>query len=206
MKVLKLKETWDWATDSAFKRSFIILGLFLLTFFSAFFWPLPDQVHVIPVVDGVIGDFEYPVFHRIGDMGLYVDNDLEFGYFALNSPGSGWVALGFSPTDFHMGANFLFFSVVDGEMVVSDEYGVSQFVHESDLVLGGSLDIVDYAGVEDQGTVVEFMFRLNSGDDYDTVLEIGKSISIIVAYNEIEDNFQTKHSKWYKHKISILRD
>ena len=63
-----MKETWDWATDSAFKRSFIILGLFLLTFFSAFFWPLPDQVHVIPVVDGVIGDFEYPVFHRIGDM------------------------------------------------------------------------------------------------------------------------------------------
>ena len=206
MKVLKLKETWDWATDSAYKRSFIILGLFLLTFFSAFFWPLPDQVHVIPVVDGVIGDFEYPVFHRIGDMGLYVDNDLEFGYFALNSPGSGWVALGFSPTDFHMGANFLFFSVVDGETVVSDEYGVSQFVHESDLVLGGSLDIVDYAGVEDQGTVVEFMFRLNSGDNFDTVLEIGKSISVIVAYNEIEDNFQTKHSKWYKHTISILRD
>ena len=206
MNVIKLKETWDWATDSAFKRSFIILGLFLLTFFSAFFWPLPDQVHVIPVVDGVIGDFEYPVFHRIGDMGLYVDNDLEFGYFALNSPGSGWVALGFSPTDFHMGANFLFFSVVDGETVVSDEYGVSQFVHESDLVLGGSLDIVDYAGVEDQGTVVEFMFRLNSGDDYDTVLEIGKSISVIVAYNEIEDSFDSKHSKWYKHTISILRD
>ena len=103
-------------------------------------------------------------------------------------------------------ANFLFFSVVDGETVVSDEYGVSQFVHESDLVLGGFLDIVDYAGVEDQGTVVEFMFRLNSGDDYDTVLEIGKSYSIIVAYNENEDSFDSKHSKWYKHTISILRD
>ena len=105
-----------------------------------------------------------------------------------------------------MGANFLFFSVVDGEMVVSDQYGVSQFVHESDLVLGGSLDIVDYAGVEDQGTVVEFMFRLNSGDDYDTVLEIGKSYSIIVAYNEINDDFNVKHTRMYRHTINILRN
>jgi hypothetical protein len=201
-----LEETWIWATNSGFKRSFIIIGLFLLAFFSAFFWPVSDQVHVIPVIDGVVGDFEYPVFHRIGDMGLFIDNDQEFGYFALKSPGSGWIAIGFSPVDFHMGANFLFFSVIDGETVVSDEYGVSQFVHESDLVLGGSLDIVEFSGVEDQGTVVEFIFKLNSGDDYDTVLEIGKSYSIIVAYNEIDDNFDAKHTKWFKHTISILRD
>ncbi|MHA2394228.1 MAG: DOMON domain-containing protein [Promethearchaeota archaeon] len=201
-----MKESWNWATNSALKRSFVILGLVLLAFFSAFFWPRADQKHVIPIADGVIGDFEYPVFHRIGDMGLYIDNDQEFGYFALISPGSGWVAIGFSPKDFHMGANFLFFSVVDGEILVSDQYGVNQFLHESDLVLGGSLDIVDYAGVEDQGTVVEFKFKLNSGDDYDTVLEIGKSYSIIVAYNENDDNFETKHSNWYKHTISILRE
>ena len=201
-----MKETWNWATNSAIKRSIIILGLILIALFSAFFWPRPEQEHVIPIADGVIGDFEYPVFHRIGDMGLYIDNDQEFGYFALTSPGSGWVAIGLSPTDFHMGANFLFFSVVDGEIVVSDQYGVSQFVHESDLGLGGSLDIVEYAGVEDQGTVVEFKFNLNSGDDYDTVLEIGKSYSIIVAYNENDDNFETKHSNWYKHTISILRE
>lgn len=193
-------------TKSALKRSLIILSLFILAFFSAFFWPKPDLEHVIPVVDGVIGDFEYPVYHRIGKIGLYVDNDQEFGYYALKSPGSGWIAIGFSPTDFHMGANFLFFSVVDGETVVSDEYGVSQYVHEPDLVLGGSLDIVDYVGVEGQGTVVEFMFTLNSGDEFDTVLEIGKSYSIIVAYNENDDDFTTKHTQWYKHKISVLRE
>lgn len=206
MKVVNLKETWNWATNSAFKRTLIILGLFLLAFFSAFIWPRPDLEHVIPVVNGVIDDLEYPIFHRIGDMGLYIDNDQEFGYFALKSPGSGWLAIGFSPTDFHMGANYLFFSVIDGETVASDEYGVSQFVHESDLVLGGSLDIDDYSGVEDQGTVVEFKFRLNSGDDYDIVLEIGNSYSIILAYNEIEDNFDAKHTIWFKHTISLLRD
>ena len=201
-----MKDTWDWVTNSAFKRASIILGLFLLAFLSAFLWPVPEQVNMLPVADGIIGEFEYPIFHRIGDMGLYIDNDQDYGYFALTSPGTGWVAIGFSPSDFHKGANFLFFAVVDSETVISDEYGVSQFEHKSDLVLGGSVDIVDYAGVEDPNTVVEFVFRLNSGDDYDTVLEIGKSYSIIVAYNEIENSFDAKHSNWYKHKISILRE
>lgn len=204
--MIKLNETWNKITNNAIKRSLIILGLVLIAFFSAFLWPLPEQVHETPVVDGVIGEFEYPVYHRIGAMGLYLDNNQEFGYFALTSPGSGWLAIGFSPSNIHMGANFIFFSVSDGETLVGDHYGVSQFVHESDLDLGGSIDIVDYVGVEDQGTVVEFVLPLNSGDDYDTVLEVGKSYSIIVAYNEFDDSFYSKHTQWYKHKISILRD
>ena len=204
--MIKLVETWNKITNSAFKRSMLVLGLVLLAFFSAFLWPLPEKVDEIPVIDGVIGEFEYPVFHRIGEMGLYLDNDQEFGYFALTSPGSGWLAIGFSPSDIHMGANYLFFSIVDDEVFVGDHYGVSQFVHESDIDLGGSMDIEYFSGVEDQGSVVEFVFRLNSGDDFDTVLEVGKSYSIVVAYNEFDDVFDSKHTQWYKHKISILRD
>jgi len=206
MKVNKLNTTWNRITNSSLKRTLIIFSLVLVAFFSAFLWPLPEQVHETPVVDGVIGEFEYPVYHRIGAMGLYLDNDQEFGYFALTSQGSGWLAIGFSPSDIHMGANFIFFSVSDGETFVGDHYGVSQFVHESDLELGGSIDIVDYVGVEDKGTVVEFVLPLNSGDDFDTVLEVGKSYSIVVAYNEFDDSFDSKHTQWYKHKISILRD
>ena len=205
MKVIKLNETWNRITNSAFKRSLVILGLVLVAFFSAFLWPVPEKVNEIPVVDGVIGEFEYPVFHRIGEMGLYLDNNEEFGYFALTSPGSGWIAIGFSPSDIHKGANYFFFSVSDGETLVGDHYGVSQFVHESDIDLGGSMDIEYFSGVNDQGTVVEFVFPLNSGDDFDTILEVGKSYSIVVAYNEFDDSFYSKHTKWYKHKISILK-
>ena len=200
-----MKEIWESATDTAVKRSLIIVFIFILAIFSATLWPKTDSGdNILPVIDGVIDEFEYPVFHRIGEIGLFMDNDEEYGYFALTSPGLGWVAIGFSPFDFHLGANFLFFPIVDGEMVVSDQYGVSQFAHESDIILGGSSDIVEYNGVEESSTVVEFRFRLNSGDIYDIALEEGGTYSIIVAYSEADD-IQVKHTKMYHHVISILR-
>lgn len=189
----------------AVKRSIVIIILFTLAFLSARLWP---QVNPgdgpMPVIDGVINESEYPIFHRIGDIGLSFNNDEEFGYFALTSPGQGWVAIGFSPADFHLGANFLFFAVVDGETVVSDQYGVERFAHESDLTLGGTVDIVEYAGFEDEGTIVEFKFRLNSEDQYDSVLEAGESYPIMVSYNESNDDFQVKHTRMYRHILSLF--
>ena len=159
----------------------------------------------MPVIDGVITEFEYPVFHKIGNMGLYFDNDEEYGYFALTSPGSGWVAIGFSPIDFHLGGNFLFGAVINGSTLVSDQYGVSQFVHEDDVSLGGTGDIVEFAGSEGSGTTIEFKYKLDSRDNYDMALEVGKTYSIIVAYNELEDDFMVKHTQRYHHVISLIK-
>ncbi len=190
----------------AIKRSLFIVSLFILAVFSATLWPEIDQGdNSMPVIDGVIDELEYFEFHKIGKMGLYFDNDNEFGYLALTSPGSGWVAIGFLPADIHLGANFFFGAIINGSTSVSDQYGINQFDHEADLNLSGTSDILEYAGVEDSGTVIEFKFKLNSGDNYDKVLEVGNTYSIIVAYNELEDDFIVKHTQRYHHKISILK-
>jgi hypothetical protein len=66
---------------------------------------------------------------------------------------------------------------------MSDKYGSRNFGHTTDISRGGSDDIAEYAGAEDDGTVIEFMIPLNSGDSNDKILTTGSSYKCLVAYS-----------------------
>jgi hypothetical protein len=121
----------------------------------------------------------------------------------VGSPGVGWVAIGFSPVDIHIGADFIFGAVIDGDTMVSDQYGSEQYKHQSDTSLGGTEDVVEYAGNESSGTIFEFKRNLNSGDVYDVLLESGKVYSIMIAYHNTDDDFQTYHTVRLQLAISL---
>ena len=185
-------------------KTLFVLVLFVVAAWSATLWPNIVVVDIpSPLVDGVIAEGEYTDAVILNEFEVYVFNDEEFVYIGLKSPGRGWVAIGFSPVEVHGGANFLFGTVVDGVVLVSDEYGFGRFEHDLDTSLGGTNNIVEYAGVEAVGTVIEFKIPLDSGDVYDTVLEKGKSYSIIVAYHESMDDFQLKHTERFRKSITI---
>ena len=189
--------------DDLGKTIFIIL-LFVFAVWSATLWPPSETNDIKPVIDGVILEEEYPDVRALSGMKLYVYNDEEYAYIGLSSAGLGWVAVGFLPVDVHKGADFLFGAVVEGETMVSDQYGLEQYRHEPDTFLGGTSDILEFDGSENSGTFIEFKIKMNSGDPYDVLLECGKSYSIILAYSETVDDFQTKHSMRLHHTIKLL--
>ena len=189
---------------TVFWKPLFVFLLFVGAAWSATLWPSNVVVEVTrPFIDGVIVEGEYSETIVFDGVELHCFNDDEFVYIGLRSTGTGWVALGFSPVDVHSGANFLVGSVVGGEVWVSDEYGSGQYEHIMDTSLGGTIDIVEYAGTELSNTVIELKIPLDSGDVYDVVLEIGKTYSIIVAYHEVEDDFQVKHTARFHQSLTI---
>ncbi|NIT76982.1 MAG: hypothetical protein GWO44_08690, partial [Thermoplasmata archaeon] len=107
-----------------------------------------------PALDGQIGEGEYA--HRYHDeaTGVTVHWTIlgEEIYFGLRSQTNGWVALSLSPGGPLMGGGDIIIGCVSaGELNIQDNYADGPTIHKADVELGGSDDILEAAGSEDQG-------------------------------------------------------
>ena len=146
--------------------------------------------------DGAISEGEYAHQTTIGDVNLWWYNDAEFLYLAMEASTTGWVAVGIDPVSRMQGADYIFGAVVDGEAMIWDAFGTAPVgnAHPPDEELGGTNDIVAYAGVEEGGvTRFEVQIPLDSGDEFDKPLEPGKTYAVIVAVGA-SDSFDARHS------------
>ncbi|WP_048147829.1 DOMON domain-containing protein [Palaeococcus ferrophilus] len=147
--------------------------------------------------DGVIGENEYAHGLSLADgkLTIYWRNGDTYLYMALKGQTSGWVAIGFEPTDKMKDADMVFGWVQDGNTVVIDAYSTGTYgPHPPDEKLGGSNDILEYAGKEENGyTVIEFKRKLNTGDQYDKAFTPGQKVGFIFAMADADD-FTTKHN------------
>ena len=185
-------------------KTIFILFLFAFSAWSATLWPtIKTDDDSKPTINGVINENEYEDKYSIEEVEVYIKNDEEYIYVGLRSPGIGWVAIGFSPVEIHLGADFIFGAVIDGDTQVSDQYGSSQYNHQPDTSLGGTDDIIEYVGNENSGTIIEFKKKMNSGDAYDSILESGKVYSIMIAYHMTDDDYQVRHTARFQLAIGL---
>jgi hypothetical protein len=148
------------------------------------------------VADGQIGDGEYAHNQAFGQVTLHWSNDAEFLYMAMEARTTGWIAVGLAPVRRMQGANFLFGYVKDGETSLWDAYGQEETgaTHPPDEQIGGTNDIVAYAGSEIDGvTLIEFQIPLDSGDAYDQPLAPGSQVPVIAAIGRTDD-FDSYHT------------
>jgi PKD repeat protein len=151
-----------------------------------------------PTIDGVIdtGEYSHEFTHSVTGVTIHWYNDAEEIYIGLESPGTGWVAIGFDPVAFMRGANFIFCYVDDGEAFVSDQYGSGSFSHLPDTGSEGTEDITEYAGVETgEGTVFEFKMLLDTGDEYDNPLSPGGTHTVLNSVQMTSDSLTAKHTR-----------
>lgn len=147
--------------------------------------------------DGLIGDGEYLHTVEVAGVEFHWTSDDETLYAALTAQTTGWVSVGFDPEAKMKGANFIFGYVQDGTPFVQDMFGVrptGRGSHPPDEELGGTDDVLEYAGRE-QGdlTIIEFRIPLDSGDQYDKPLSSGMTYSIILAAGR-SDDFDSRHT------------
>lgn len=148
-------------------------------------------------IDGMAGPDEYPFSYEDKETGIvmYWFNDSRNLYLCLESQSAGWTAIGFDPGFVKKGANIILFAMDSENVIVRDDYGVSSYSHSSDQDLGGSFDIIQYAGKKvGSGATFEFVLPLKSGDEFDKFLEPGNTYKVILAINSIDINFTVKHT------------
>ncbi len=115
-----------------------------------------------------------------------VDNDKLHCILSANT--TGWVAVGFNPTNMMLDADFIIGYVQGSNAFVRDDWGTGTTTHASDTSLGGVDNVTVIGGSESNGiTEIEFSIPLDSGDQYDQVLELEQTYTIILARGNTDD-------------------
>ena len=146
----------------------------------------------IPGLDG---------YTRIADKKLSYDFQWQIDGSNLNvqiaAPTTGWLAVGFDPSDKMRDANILIGYVADGRAFLRDDFGVGPVKHGPDTGQGGTEDFSNLEGEETGGvTVLRFTIPLDSGDANDKKLEEGRTYKVIYSYGANgKDDFGTYHTK-----------
>lgn len=114
----------------------------------------------------------------------------------LSGTTTGWIAVGFNPTDVMRNGNILIGYVSGGTPQIRDDWGTTSTVHVSDTSLGGVSNVTLVSGSETGGvTSLVFNIPLSSGDQYDRAMAIGQSYPIILARGANgADNYTGMHS------------
>jgi len=112
----------------------------------------------------------------------------------LSAPTTGWLAIGFNPTDMMKDANIIIGYVKDGKVEVSDDFGSGPTMHMPDDKRGGTNNVTVVGGSETGNTTtLEFSIPLNSGDVNDGVINPTADTKVILAYGPDRDSFKMKH-------------
>jgi hypothetical protein len=138
-----------------------------------------------PNVDGVVKVGEYDHRTVLGD-GAYtlswtITSDV--AWFGIEATTTGWVALGIDPETAMNGADMVFGWVSGGKATVLDQYSTGMFgPHPDDTSLGGTMDLLATAGIEQAGTTtIEFSRKRVTGDAHDKVVPLSGNLKIVWA-------------------------
>lgn len=148
--------------------------------------------------DGIISTGEYSGTMSYGDYGIFWWSDQQNIYIAMEAKTSGWVALGIQQGARMENADMVFGFVKDGEATVHDSFSTGPYgPHSVDTEIGGTNDILDFGGSENNGvTRIEFKRALNTGDDYDNQFFKGTN-KIIWAYGSDDESTQKHTARGY---------
>lgn len=122
----------------------------------------------------------------------------------LTAETTGWVAIGFNPTDAMQGANYILGYVKDGKVTLTDDFGDSPTGHKADGKLGGTEDATVIGGSEENGkTTIEFSVPLASSDAKDGKIDTNGDTVILLAYGPDRDSFKIKHKYRTTLKVNL---
>ena len=176
----------------------VIFLLCFLTFLILNIAPIFIFSQVKNLVDGIIAEGEYNNVFKIDQETIIIYSEIlgDIVYFGLEAKVKGCVSIGFNPTNAMKDADMIICSFQNNEPKIYDQFSSGIFgPHEDDIKLGGTFDILAFAGKTDKDkNIFEFSRKLNTGDSKDKIIEKGKEIKLIWAYSNSMD-IKSKHSK-----------
>lgn len=105
----------------------------------------------------------------------------------LAAPTTGWIGIGFNPSDEMKDANFIIGYVKDGEVTVTDHHGSAKRQHKEDTALGGTDNVSEATGSEANGvTEIGFSLPLQTGDSLDGSIQPTSDAIVLLAYGKTD--------------------
>jgi len=121
----------------------------------------------------------------------------------LKAPTTGWVGIGFNPSEEMKDANFILGFIKDGKVSVLDQHGSSKRNHKEDAALGGADNVADTSGTEAGGsTEISFSMPLKAGDTLDKEIKAQTDQVILLAYGKT-DRLAQQHVANAKLKVNL---
>lgn len=116
-------------------------------------------------------------------------------HIKLSAKTTGWVGIGFTPDGSMLGANIIIGAVKKGKVRIQDHFGNRNRGHIPDKKQGGTNDISNAEGSEENGiTTISFTMPLDSGDKFDLpAIKADGTDKIILAYGAGRDSFKSRH-------------
>jgi len=176
----------------------IIKALLLLLLVPGLLYAGKKEVQKIPVVarsqakvDGVIAQGEYPSSFTDAKTGIIVHWQADSAnlYCALQSPGQGWLSIGFGSGGMNGAVMIIAFKTADGEWAAEEHLGKAFFRHaraENPRLIAAR------AGIVDGHTTMEFCLPLSLSNGK-TINSAGE-LPYILAYHQDKPQL-SKHSK-----------
>jgi len=131
----------------------------------------------------------------VRDMNLSWKLQSESIAIKLTAKTKGWLGIGFNPEPGQdmKGANIVIGFIKDGKVEIEDHFGTLKTNHKRDEKVGGKPHIANPAGKEEGGaTEISFTIPLNSGDALDSLIDVAKDTTVLLAYGE-SDAIILKH-------------
>ena len=145
------------------------------------------------LADGVIGDQEYSNNAQYFGYYIYWLSDDQYVYIGIRAQTQGYVSIGFQPGSGMKDADIVLGFVEGVNVTVIDSFSTGDVgPHPEDTQLGGTNNIIEYGGSENDGfTTIEFKRALNTGDEYD--------IPLIMGLNKIMWSFGSNDGSKVRH-------
>ncbi len=139
-------------------------------------------------IDGTISPGEYAreVTLDKGNFKLLWQIEGETIFMAIEAKASGWVSVGFEPSNVMANSDMIFGIVGEGKDVQAvDAWSTGMFgPHPPDADQGGKNNILSFAGIRKNGIVVfEFSRLLSTGDKFDKIIPKTGPFKVIWAYS-----------------------
>jgi hypothetical protein len=163
--------------------------------YPAFDTSIPLILESNVIIDGEVATSEYTesFYDQSTGVTVYWEHNSVDLTIAMVSPGTGWVAIGFG-TQMFQSSMIMGGYDTDGSYC-NDLTGIPDWEHNLDTEQGGTDDILSCEASEnEEGTTVEFVIPMDSGDSLDPVLTVDEVFPMFLGFQLTSDDRTTIHT------------
>lgn len=169
------------------KKFVIILAICSIPVFAVSCSKEGGQETALPSGNAAAGETGYDLKVTISKMTFNWKVDGTHLKVKLAAPTTGWVGIGFNPSEGMKDAHFVMGYVKDGNTNVTDQHGVSKIAHKENTFLGGTSTVAKATGVEKNNTTeLAFSVPLKSNEKLDGQIDTKGDIVVLLAYGKAD--------------------
>lgn len=168
------------------------------------FYFLPIIFTILWISPSLAQDLTYQHTITVEQMTFQWSLEPELIHIKLAAKTTGWVGVGFNPSQAMKDADFVIGYVKNGQANVKEQIGSGLNSHMEKVKSGGKDNVTNISGKEENGmTEITFTLPLKSGDKFNTMIDPNGETTVLLAYGAGMKSFLIKHQYRTALKVNL---